>query len=133
MKLAFNGCGIFGVQILTFATAQAAFAVADDYAFNIVKGDLRQGTGVEIAVFLTDLRTNSPVTDAVIFATRLDMAPERMESMTTPVTASASDVPGQYQFTVDLTMAGNWRFQLAAKVQGEIETVQGQLILGVQP
>ena len=119
-------------QALTLAAAVAALAAPEDYAFKIIDSDLHSGEGAIISVSLTDMRTNTPVADAVIFTTRLDMAPEGMEAMTTPVEAVASDIPGQYQFKADLTMAGNWRFQIAAKVQGETETVQGELILGVQ-
>ncbi|WP_054007734.1 FixH family protein [Cypionkella psychrotolerans] len=117
--------------VLILAAAFSASAAPEDYAFKIVQSELHPGEGVTIAVSLTDLRTNTPVSDAVIFTTRLDMAPEGMEGMTTPVEAVASDVPGQYQFKVDLAMAGSWRFQIAAKVQGEAETVRGELILGV--
>ncbi len=117
---------------LILAAAFSASAAPEDYAFKIVQSELHSGEGVAIAVSLTDLRTNTPVSDAVIFTTRLDMAPEGMEGMTAPVEAVATDIPGQYQFKVDLAMAGNWRFQIAAKVQGEAETVQGELIFGVQ-
>ena len=117
---------------LVFAATFGAFAAPADYAFKIISSDLHPGDGVNISVSLTDLRTNTPVTDAVIFTTRLDMAPEGMEGMTAPIAAVASDVPGEYRFKVDLAMAGNWRLQIAAKVQGEPETVQGELILGVQ-
>jgi hypothetical protein len=119
-------------QTLTLAAAFAAQAAPEDYAFKIISSELHPGDGVSISVGLTDLRTNTPVADAVIFTTRLDMAPEGMEGMTTPVEALASDVPGQYEFKADLAMAGNWRFQIAAKVQGEAETVRGELILCVQ-
>lgn len=119
-------------QALILATAFGAKAAPEDYAFKIVDSELHQGAGALITVSLSDLRTDAPVLDAVIFTTRLDMAPEGMEGMTTPVEAVASDVPGQYQFKADLAMAGNWRFQIAAKVQGESETVQGELIFGVQ-
>jgi hypothetical protein len=119
-------------QVLILAATFAAQAAPEDYAFKIISSELHPGEGESISVSLTDLRTNTPVADAVIFTTRLDMAPEGMEGMTTPVEALASDVPGQYEFKADLTMAGNWRFQIAAKVQGEAETVRGELILGVQ-
>lgn len=119
-------------QALTFVAAFAAQAAPEDYAFKVVGSELHPGEGEIISVSLTDLRTNTPVADAVIFTTRLDMAPEGMEGMTAPVEAMPSDVPGQYQFKADLAMAGNWRFQIAAKVQGEADTVQGELILGVQ-
>ena len=70
---------------------------------------------------------------AVIFATRLDMAPDGMEAMTTSVEALPSTEAGIYNFKVDLSMEGGWRLKLAAKVQGELETVQGELILRVTP
>ena len=118
--------------VLLLAAAFSASAAAEDYAFQIVESELHPGDGVAIAVSLIDLRTSTPVSDAVIFTTRLDMAPEGMEGMTARVEAVATDIPGQYQFKVDLAMAGIWRFQLAAKVQGEVETVKGELIFGVQ-
>lgn len=119
-------------QALIFEAALSAQAAQADYAFKIVGSERHSGEGVSISVSLTDLRTNTPVSDAVIFTNRLDMAPEGMEGMTAAVEAVASDIPGQYAFKADLTMAGNWRFQIAAKVQGEAETVQGELILGLQ-
>lgn len=118
--------------VLILVTAFSGNAAPQDYAFKIVESELHSGAGINISVSLTDLRTNAPVSDAVIFTTRLDMAPEGMEGMTAPVEAVATNIQGQYQFKVDLAMAGNWRFQIAAKVQGEAETVQGELILGVQ-
>jgi len=120
-------------QALTLAATFGALAAPEDYAFKIIGSELHQGPGAAITVSLTDLRTNAPVSDAVIFTTRLDMAPEGMEGMTTPVEAVAYGIPGQYQFKADLAMAGDWRFQIAAKVQGEAETVQGELIIGVKP
>ena len=44
-----------------------------------------------------------------------------------------SDVPGNYRFTTDLTMAGGWRFSVAAKVQGEPETVSAEIELQAGP
>ncbi len=120
-------------QALTLAATFGAFAAPEDFAFKIIGSELHQGARTTITVSLTDLRTNAPVAGAVIFTTRLDMAPDGMEGMTTPVEAVTSGIPGQYQFKTDLTMAGNWRFQIAAKVQGEADTVLGELILGVKP
>ena len=117
--------------VLILAASFSASAAPEDYAFKIVESELHPGEGVAIVVSLTDLRTNMPVPDAVIFTTRLDMAPDGMAGMTTPVEVMASQSPGQYQFKADFAMAGSWRFQIAAKVQGEPETVQGELILGV--
>ena len=40
---------------------------------------------------------------------------------------------GRYQFRADFMMDGNWRLQIAAKVQGETATVTAELSLEVQP
>lgn len=113
--------------------ASALWAGADDYRFEIVSTDHRVGSGVTIELRLTDLRTGQPVEGAVIYATRMDMAPDGMEMMTSPVTALPAVVPGIYLFRTDLTMAGGWRFSVAAKVQGEPETVSAELELRAEP
>ena len=112
-------------QALTLAAAITAQAAPEDYAFKITDSEIHPGMGAIFSVSLTDLRTNAPVTGAVIFTTRLDMAPEGMEGMTSPVEVLPEDTPGIYSLEADLAMAGNWRLQIAAKVQGE-------LIFGVQ-
>ena len=94
---------------------------------------MKQGQGSLVSVRLIDKRTGKPVPDAVIFTTRMDMAPEGMEMMTTPVEAATSTEPGVYAFKTDFTMAGGWRFKLAAKIQGEPDTVQGELVLKAAP
>ena len=117
---------------LTLAATIAAQAAPEDYAFKITDSVIHPGEGAVFSVSLTDLRTNTPVTGAVIFTTRLDMAPEGMEGMASPVEVLTEDTPGIYSLKADLAMEGNWRLQIAAKVQGEADTVQGELILGVQ-
>jgi len=113
---------------LTFA-AQTAFAGAKDYSLELVETTRPVGAGAILTVRLTDLRTGVPVESAVIFATRMDMAPDGMETMTTPVTLLPTESPGLYRFAADLVMAGNWRFSVAVKVQGEAETVEAELLL----
>lgn len=108
-------------------------AAASDYEFQAVQTDVKKGSRAVVAVRLVDKRTGASVPDAVIFTTRMDMAPEGMESMTTPVEASSSTEPGIYTFKTDLVMEGGWRLQIAAKVQGEPETVQGELVFKATP
>lgn len=119
--------------ILIAGSATVSFAAAQDYEFQPVSTDVKQGQGSLVSVRLVDKRTGKPVPDAVIFTTRMDMAPEGMEAMTTPVEAAASTEQGVYAFKTDFTMAGSWRFKLAAKVQGEPDTVQGELVLKAAP
>lgn len=119
--------------LLIIGSATVTLAASQDYEFEPVSTDVKQGQGSLVSVRLIDKRTGKPVTDAVIFTTRMDMAPEGMEMMTTPVEAATSTEPGVYAFKTDFTMAGGWRFKLAAKVQGEPDTVQGELVVKAAP
>lgn len=110
------------------AVSTATLAGPEDYEFQLVESEIKQGDGATVAVRLIDRRTGDPVVDAVVFATRMDMQPDGMEAMTTPVEAMPSDEPGVYRFKANLTMAGGWRFSIAAKVQGEEETVESRLV-----
>ena len=118
---------------VALASTTPSHAAATDYEFQLVQSEVAQGPEATVAVRLVDKRTEKPVSDAVIFTTRMDMAPEGMEAMTTPVEALPSTEPGIYRFKTNLSMEGDWRFKLAAKVQGEVETVQGELVLQATP
>jgi hypothetical protein len=122
-----------GALVIVLAATNTSLASAADYEFQLVKPEVAQGPDAMVAIRLVDKRTGKPVADAVIFTTRLDMAPEGMESMTTSVEAMASPEPGVYRFKTNLSMEGGWRFKLAAKVQGEPDTVQGELVLQAKP
>ncbi len=117
---------------VTLASIGHAYAGASDYEFQLVSKELKAGAPAEIVVRLVHKPDGKPVPDAVIFTTRLDMSPDGMEDMATPATAVPSGEPGIYRFKAKLSMAGGWAFSLAAKVQGEPETVQGKLILQAQ-
>jgi len=114
-------------------TIISAEAGAGDYEFQLVSKELKTGVPAEITVRLVHKPDGKPVTDAVIFTTRLDMAPDGMETMTTPVEKLAAGEPGTYRFKAQLTMEGGWAFSLAAKVQGEPDTVQGKLLIKALP
>jgi hypothetical protein len=115
--------------VSAIAVSTATLAGPEDYKFQLVESEIKQGDGATVAVRLTDKRTGNPVVDAVVFATRMDMQPDGMEAMTTPVEAISSVEPGVYRFRTNLVMAGGWRFSIAAKVQGEAETVESRLVL----
>lgn len=107
----------------------AAFAAASDYAFEPVNAELKKGDDVTVAVRLTNKATGKPVVDAVIFRTRVDMAPDGMAEMESPVTPLPVKDPGVYAFKTDLPMAGRYQLTLSAKVQGEPETVTGKVVI----
>lgn len=50
-----------------------------------------------------------------------------MPTMKAPAKAMPASQPGLYIIEVEPGMAGNWALQLAAKVQGETETVHATL------
>lgn len=121
-----------GASALTVAIAlvnYAAMAGAGDYAFDPVAAEMKKGDDVTVAVRLTDKRTGKPVPDAVIFKTRVDMAPDGMAEMESAVTPLPSKEPGVYTFRTDMPMAGRYQITLSAKVQGEPETVSGKVIV----
>lgn len=107
----------------------AAFAAATDYAFQAVTAEMKKGDDVTVAVRLVHKPTGKPVVDAIIVRTRVDMAPDGMAEMESPVSPLPASEPGVYAFKTDLPMAGRYQISLAAKVQGEPETVVGKVIV----
>jgi len=105
-----------------------AFAGANDYVFEPVKAQVKKGDDVLVSVRLKHKATGKPVTDAVIIQTRIDMSPDAMGEMASPLTPVPSDEPGVYSFKTDLSMQGRWLLSIAAKVQGEPETVVGKIV-----
>lgn len=110
-------------------TAGAAFAAASDYAFEAVMAEMKKGDDVTVAVRLVHKPTGKPVADAVIIRTRVDMAPDGMAEMQSPVSPLPASEPGVYAFKTDLPMAGRYQLSVAVKVQGEPETVTGKVIV----
>ena len=110
-------------------TGGAAFAAASDYAFEPVTSEMKKGDDVTVAVRLVHKPTGKPVADAVIIRTRVDMAPDGMADMQSPVSPLPASEPGVYAFKTDLPMAGRYQLSVAAKVQGEPETVTGTVIV----
>ena len=82
-----------------------------------------------VSVRLLDKSTGKAVSDAVIFSTRLDMAPDGMQEMATKVTPMQSTEPGTYRFKATFGMAGRWQLSLGAKVQGETGSVESKLVV----
>lgn len=115
----------FGLAIMT---SVPAYAAATDYEFQPVKVDVKNGAGSQLAIRLVHKPTGKPITGAVLFRTRLDMSPDKMDEMTANHTAMPTAEPGVYVFTADLTMAGGWAFKIMAKVPGEAETITGTVV-----
>jgi hypothetical protein len=112
----------------------SSFARADvkDYEFQLVDKTVKKGDAI-ISVRLIHKPDGKPVSDAVIFAKRLDMAPDRMETMKTTIEPMPGTEPGVYLFKAAVTMEGGWQLSLGAKVQGETGTVENKLVLKATP
>jgi hypothetical protein len=111
----------------------AALADIRDYKFELVDQAVKAGPDKVITVRLMNAKTGKAVPDAVIFATRLDMAPDGMQEMATKVVPMPGAEPGTYKFKATLSMAGRWQLSLGAKVQGETGTVENKLVVTAQP
>jgi hypothetical protein len=104
-----------------------AWAAIEDYEFQLVQSEIEKGDDAIVAVRLVDKQSGKVVPDAVIFAKRIDMAPDGMETMTAPIELLPSTEPGIYRFKVKLMTPGGWRLSLGAKVQGETGTLENKL------
>lgn len=120
------------ISLAFISAVSPALAAIQDYEFQLVKSEIKKGEAV-IAVRLINKVAGKPVPNAVIFATRLDMAPDGMQAMATKATPVPSSEPGVYQFKANLSMAGGWQLSLGAKVQGETGLVENKLVLRAVP
>lgn len=112
---------------LTLAAVQAQ-AKSADYRFELAgKPQPAPGGKSIVPVRLVHLPDAKPVSDAVVFETKADMGPMGMPTMTAPIKAVSHAQGGVYRFEVEPGMAGAWAITLAAKVQGEAETVRGSV------
>lgn len=107
----------------------SAQAEIKNYEFQLVQPTIKTGADRIVTVRLVDKTSGKAIPDAVIFATRLDMAPDGMQEMVTKVTPLPGTEPGTYRFKANFSMAGRWQLSLGAKVQGETGTVENKLVV----
>lgn len=124
-----------GARVLTLsalltanlAGMSVASAAGKDYRFDLVgKPTVSNGKDM-VQVRLLHIPDNKPVTGAVVFESRADMGPQGMPTMTAPIKALPQTSPDTYVFEVEPGMTGTFAITLAAKVQGEAETIRGTL------
>ena len=117
------------IGIAVIGSVGVARADIKDYEFQLVDQTIKAGPDKIITVRLVNKATGKPVPDAVIFTTRLDMAPDGMQEMATKVTPMPGTDAGTYRFKANLSMAGGWQLSLGAKVQGETGTVERKIVI----
>jgi hypothetical protein len=116
----------------SFMVSTTVFADIKDYRFELTDQTVHAGPDKVITVRLINSKTGKPVPDAVIFATRLDMAPDGMQEMATKIVQMPGSEAGAYKFKATFGMAGRWQLSLGAKVQGETGTVENKLVITPQ-
>jgi YtkA-like len=121
---ALAGAGLFATVALN---AASVWAVASDYRFEVAEVKPAAAGKSDITLRLIHTPDKKPVNDAVIFQVSADMGPDGMPTMKAPAKAMPASQPGLYTIEVEPGMAGNWALQVAAKVQGETETVRATL------
>ena len=125
LRAALLGAAVIG-------SAGIARADIKDYEFKLIEPTVAVGKDKIVTVQLVNKKTGKPVPDAVIFATRLDMAPDGMPEMATKIVREPGGEPGSYRFKAAFGMEGRWLLSLGAKVQGETGTVEGKLVITAQ-
>jgi hypothetical protein len=119
-------------SLLTLASAASApaFAAASEYKFEVACPVTQAGKASVVAVKL--VKDGKPVPGAVVFEAKADMGPMQMETMTVPVQRLPEGPAGTYKLQLEPSMAGKWALHLAAKVNGETETVRGDLVVDLK-
>jgi hypothetical protein len=121
------------IGIAMVGTAGIARAEVKDYEFKLLEPTVAVGKDRIVTVQLVNKQTGKTVPDAVIFTTRLDMAPEGMSEMATKIAVDpTATAPGSYRLKATFGMEGRWQLSLGAKVQGETGTVESKLVISAQ-
>ncbi|HLY58686.1 MAG TPA: FixH family protein [Stellaceae bacterium] len=105
----------------------SSWAAANEYKFELVSAKPAGAGKNEVSVRLVHVPDGKPVAGAVIFESKTDMGPSGMAEMPGKVTSPKTDENGVYRFQTENGMAGKWALTIAAKVQGETETVKGSI------
>ncbi|PKU22675.1 FixH family protein [Telmatospirillum siberiense] len=118
---------LLAICTLTIMAAGSAHADPKDYRFEAVQAHVKAAGDTVVALRLIHIPDNKPVTDAVIFGSKMEMPMAGMAPMATKVAALKSTTPGEYRFQTDLSDGGSWTLTVSAKVQGETGTVSGSV------
>lgn len=120
--------GLMAWSLLVFSGLMfsgEARAAAKDYRFEAVQPHVTAASDVVVSVRLVNAATGQVVKDAIIFQSRMEMPMGTMAPMVAKATPLPTTSNGEYPFRTDLGMAGDWNLVVAAKVQGEKETITG--------
>lgn len=118
---------LFAAPFFWAALSANGWAAAADYRFELVERNVAVSPDAPLTVRLLHLPTGKPVVDAVLLPARMEMPMDGMAPMSAKLSGGKPDGRGGYAFKADIGMTGLWTLKLAAKVQGESETVTGAI------
>ena len=130
----FRILGLLGLTGVLFAAGAfiyfpglAALLAGESYRWAAVTAEVAAAPGQQFSIRLIGPE-GVAVEGVVINDARLDMAPERMAAMDTPLTPEAASEAGTFTYRADFSMAGRWALHVKAKVPGQTEPVIGEII-----
>ena len=116
-----------GLAAILGTLPASGWAAASDYRFEVASVTSAGSGKSDVAVRLVHAPDGKTLSDAVVFDAKADMGPSGMPTMPGKVTAKPVASDGLYHFEAETGMEGKWALHLAAKVQGEAETVRADL------
>ena len=119
------------VVALAIGVSSGVHAAPQDYRFELDGQPVKAGAKTVMKVRLVHVPDGKPVAGAIIIQTRFDMGPSGMKEMAAPAKAMPGDTGGVYQVETEPSSPGDWALTLAAKVQGEAQTVRGTVNVAV--
>jgi hypothetical protein len=115
------------IAALGIVMGPASHASSSDYRFELASPPTASGGKSIVTLRLLHLPDKKPVMGAVVFEAKADMGPDGMPTMAATAKTLPETTPGLYRIEVQPDMAGNYAISVAAKVQGETETVRGSV------
>ncbi len=130
-KVFLRALSITGIALAATLSVPSAFAGPQDYRFEFDGQSVKAGSAATFKIRLVHVPDGKPVAGAIIIQTKFDMGPDGMADMGSLAKAAATAEPGVYVVAAQPSMGGKWALTLAAKVQGETETVRGTVVVPV--
>jgi hypothetical protein len=126
------------VAALIMVAGSKGFAAANDYRFELAGTPQKTGNGASIVrVRLIHVPEKKVVSGAIVIESKADMSPIGMPTMGAPAKPLSEQPPGTYRFEIQngsvWKKPDNWALTLAAKVQGEPETLRGTVVVKLEP
>jgi Cu(I)/Ag(I) efflux system membrane fusion protein len=128
-KIRARPAAIYAVIFAIVSLLAAACTQTPTHRFEAVSSEIPVGPDVRIELRLLDAKGAAvPAARIRIGATRLDMGPDGMAAMDTPLVPESSSDPNVLAFTTKIIEAGRWALMIEATVEGVAQPIKGEII-----